>query len=578
MFLRETRNAYSWGVKVAKAFSLSILLLTLPWECSGAAAAARVALVIGNSKYEQLGNLSNTPRDARAINQVLREMGFSTRLIIDASEQRLRRELRNFSEESEKADLALVFYAGHGAQVLGENYLLPTDMDVPKRESDIQLSAIKVDDVVSSIRSPTKVIFLDACRDNPALVKSLSKGRGSSYAGGLAPAKSISAERGSGTGGIFVAYATDAGSIALDGGGEHSPFTEALLHHLKKPISIDDMFSLVTREVRLSTRNAQRPYKYASLESIICLPQSCPAASRNQASPLNSVAELQSSEDSDYELATKAQEAGALAAFVEKYPSSPRTNEAKSLLRRMLLKPFDRWVFIDRTAEGGSDLYIQPSSFEQGIERVWVNSKSVKRNNNDKSFPSDVSTAYATSVYDCKRRVWGGSQISTFGPNNERKSTFVSGPPELIDLSLEIAKGSIAEQVQRLLCTNDWILPIVPSDKLNSKEWSLVVSVPDGGVGYIFQQPFSKDSNEKSFIMKTIYDQDKKEGYLPPYTIHVQRMKMNCATGKWKVDLWEYYDSQGHMVAKNSAADTVAWWDTAENTPAVMVRRVVCGR
>jgi len=146
----------------------------------------RLALVIGNSNYSNLSRLTNPANDARALSNVLSNMGFTTRLVLDASEQTLRKEVRNFASQSNKVDIALAFYAGHGAQVNGENYLLPTDIDIPKTESDIQLTGLKVDDLVNSMQSNTKVVFLDACRDNPALFKNLVKGRGS-YATGLRP-------------------------------------------------------------------------------------------------------------------------------------------------------------------------------------------------------------------------------------------------------------------------------------------------------------------------------------------------------------------------------------------------------
>jgi hypothetical protein len=129
----------------------------------------RLALVIGNSKYVDLPKLTNPTNDARAVADTLRELGFETTLVTDASEQGIRRAVRKFADQSGQADLALVYYAGHGAQVNGENYLLPIDMEIPHTEADIELSSLKVDDVVNSIRSTTKIVFLDACRDNPAL-------------------------------------------------------------------------------------------------------------------------------------------------------------------------------------------------------------------------------------------------------------------------------------------------------------------------------------------------------------------------------------------------------------------------
>ena len=233
----------------------------------------RIALIIGNSKYQNLGTLNNTINDAKAVEKSLKEMGYKTRLVTDTNEIQIRKEIKSFALDSEKASLALIFYAGHGAQVFGENYILPTDLEIPQRESDIQLSGVKVDDIINSIRSKTKVVFLDACRDNPALIKSLSKGRGS-YQSGLAPTKNSSMSESNTS--IFIAYSTDSGNIALDGNGLlNSPFTSSLIEYIKEPISIDDMFSKVTRDVKNKTNNTQKPYKYASLDGVVCLTRVC---------------------------------------------------------------------------------------------------------------------------------------------------------------------------------------------------------------------------------------------------------------------------------------------------------------
>ncbi len=177
-------------------------------EKAGAAKTTKIALVIGNSSYTNLPHLANPTNDARSIADLLTKIGFTTHLILDASDQVIRRETRSFSNKSASADVALVFYAGHGAQVNGDNYILPTDIDIPRTETDIQLSALKVDDLVNSIRSSTKIVFLDACRDNPALFKNMVKGRGT-YPKGLAPANASNLEPTRFGGGVFIAYATD---------------------------------------------------------------------------------------------------------------------------------------------------------------------------------------------------------------------------------------------------------------------------------------------------------------------------------------------------------------------------------
>jgi hypothetical protein len=196
--------------EILRAFAKSIDPATASPQPSAAGTPAalprdvRVALVIGNSKYANLPKLANPTNDAQAMADVLGKMGYTTRLLLNASEQDLRREVRKFAGESGKADVALVFYAGHGAQLNGENYLLPADMDIPQTEADIQLSGLKVDDLINSIRSSTKIVFLDACRDNPALFKNLAKGRGG-RAAGLAPATGSNLDPGKPGGGIFIA-------------------------------------------------------------------------------------------------------------------------------------------------------------------------------------------------------------------------------------------------------------------------------------------------------------------------------------------------------------------------------------
>ncbi|MEN9656522.1 MAG: hypothetical protein RL311_1509, partial [Bacteroidota bacterium] len=258
------------------------------------AANEKVALIIGNSNYQHLSKLNNTINDAKAIQKSLNDIGFKTTIATDITSEETRKQIRKFSLESKDSPIALIFYAGHGAQVFGENYLLPTDMEIPKIESDIQLTGISVDNLLNSLGSKTKIVFLDACRDNPALIKSLSKGRGS-YQNGLAAAK-VSTESSSG---VFIAYATDAGNVALDGSNsENSPFTSALLKNIKKPISIDDMFSMVTNDVRIITKNKQRPYKYASLNGVVCLTNKCAAYaySDNQDDNLDIASQLKNKE------------------------------------------------------------------------------------------------------------------------------------------------------------------------------------------------------------------------------------------------------------------------------------------
>lgn len=332
----------------------------------------RFALVIGDSKYSNLPKLTNPANDARAVADLLRKMGFNTKLVIDASELDLRREVRKFANDTAKADIAFVFYAGHGAQVSGQNYVLPVDMGIPQTEADIELTGLKVDDLVNSIRAKTKVVFLDACRDNPALFKNLVKGRGS-YPKGLAPAVSSNFQQTNPGGGVFIAYATDSGSVALDGTAEHSPFTQALLRNLTKPISIDDMFSLVTREVRLVTKNTQRPYKYASLENIVCLTGGCSTVP--SAVDIDITQQAKRSETDDLRIALQTNNSEALETYLEKYPESQKRSEVLSAIAGLKRSEFKEWALFE-IANKRFPLYLKISSIEQIGDRATVRTKS----------------------------------------------------------------------------------------------------------------------------------------------------------------------------------------------------------
>jgi len=406
--------------------SFIFVLLYIATSCF--AATDRIALVIGNSKYVEFGTLANPANDARDINKALSEMGYKTRLVLDANESTIRREFRNFAAQSDSASIAVVFYAGHGAQVNGENYLLPVDMDVPKRESDIQLSALKIDDVINSIKSKTKVIFLDACRDNPALIKSLSKGRGS-YRGGLAPTNSVSLNDQSS--GIFIAYATDAGNVASDGlsGDKNSPFTSALLRHIKQPVSIDDMFSMVTKDVRQKTKNTQKPYKYASLDGVICLAGTCGSPKLE-----NSQLILQ-------------------------------TSPAIEISKANILP--DKWVmFQTQISDKGdkSSIYLNPRTIQRHGTRVSASQKWIKE--------KDGSYEIINYVYDCKSFRSNVISSESFDASGKKISNYIWGDFKLVDLPSDFSKsGSIGNSSAKLLCNPEKVQPIVDSTNLNSEDW-----------------------------------------------------------------------------------------------------------
>jgi len=255
-------------MRLARAIA-RVLLLTVAVYALAAAAAPdaraekRVALVIGNAAYRNANPLANPANDANAIADALERLDFAVVRGIDLTLMDMRRVVRDFSRELEGADVALFFYAGHGLQVFGENYLVPVDAELSD-EADLDFSALKIDLVLRQMeREPRiKMVILDACRDNPfekELARSMGSTRSSRALGaGLAEINPA--------GGTMIAFATDPGDVALDGQGEHSPFTQALLQHIETPgLEVNVMMTRVRGEVFRATGERQRPWTNTSL-------------------------------------------------------------------------------------------------------------------------------------------------------------------------------------------------------------------------------------------------------------------------------------------------------------------------
>jgi hypothetical protein len=210
------------------------------------------ALVIGNSAYAGNNRLANPVNDARAVASKLRDLGFKVTEITDADRSKLVSALAQFSRTASDADLSLLFYAGHGVQITGTNYMLPIDLNLNDL-TQAPLQGISLNDVVDKyLPGKTKLVFLDACRDNPLMqVASRSVSRG------LAP---INVSEGT-----LISYATKDGSVAQDGDGKNSPFTSALLEHIGDPDDIAVVLRKVREKVMKTTGNKQQPWEYGSL-------------------------------------------------------------------------------------------------------------------------------------------------------------------------------------------------------------------------------------------------------------------------------------------------------------------------
>ena len=228
-----------------------------------AAAERRVALVIGNSEYQFTTSLRNPRNDAEDIALALEPLGFDVVIKgTDLTESEFADKLREFARAAHGADVTLLFYAGHGVQVDGENYLIPVDAEI-RDELDLRRRTFDLTTFLNEMRGRTNLVFLDACRNNPqvrSLVRSLGGSRSTAVARGLSPV-----ETPSGTGAL-IAFATQPGNVAEDGNGRNSPFTEALLAHIATPgQSVTDMLIKVRQAVMSTTRQQQVPWTSESL-------------------------------------------------------------------------------------------------------------------------------------------------------------------------------------------------------------------------------------------------------------------------------------------------------------------------
>jgi uncharacterized caspase-like protein len=242
---------------------LRVLLagLLFVWLAEPAVAESRVALVIGNGAYRNTPALTNPVNDATAVAAALRRIGFSVTLATDLDKRGLEAQLRDFTRALRSADVGLFYFAGHGLQAEGHNYLVPIDAQLAD-ETDLEFEVTDLDQVLRLMERSAAVnlLFLDACRDNPLAhtlqaalkTRSIAVGRGLTIADAAA--------------GTLIVYATAPDSVAEDGIGPHSPFTAALLQHMETPgLEIRQILSRVRDTVMKATHDTQIPWDSSSL-------------------------------------------------------------------------------------------------------------------------------------------------------------------------------------------------------------------------------------------------------------------------------------------------------------------------
>ena len=302
--------------------------------CGPALAEKRVALVLGNSAYQNVAPLANPANDSAKIASTLKDAGFD---VVDSrrdlSAADTRRALRDFADRSRDADIAVVYYAGHGIEVDGGNYLIPVDARL-ERDTDVYDEALSLDRILVAMEPAKKLrlVILDACRDNP-FSRTMKRTVASRAIGqGLAKVEPTSPN-------VLIAYSAKAGSTAADGDGNNSPFTAALSHHLTKPgLDVRRAFGFVRDEVLKTTGNKQEPFVYGSLggDDVPLVPAPARPAPAAAAAPVAPALSAQAEARRDYELALQVGNRSALNAFLAQYPDGFYASLAKLQLEKIV--------------------------------------------------------------------------------------------------------------------------------------------------------------------------------------------------------------------------------------------------
>ncbi len=263
---------------------LIAVLAVLAAGTSAEAAGRRLALVIGNSTYQHVAELTNPQNDAADVAEKLRNLSFDVMLGTNLSRDQMHEAFRKFSEELKPGDEGLFFYAGHGISLSGENFLIPVDMpgeiqveDEAQSKDALDKNLVNISSVIEPLqKAKLGMIFLDACRNTPSREElglqivakdgETRKVRSLSFSRGMTK---VNVPSTSGASGIFRAYATQPNNVSDDGGGRNSPFTKALLKHLgTKGVDVHQMMIKVRLDVQKETNGRQIPWEESALTDV----------------------------------------------------------------------------------------------------------------------------------------------------------------------------------------------------------------------------------------------------------------------------------------------------------------------
>jgi hypothetical protein len=292
-----------------------------------------LALVIGNSTYQKTSKLLNPGNDAKTIARMLQAASFDEVVLYEnLGIRELRQAIKDFSDLARDADIAVVYYSGHGIEVNGANYLIPTDA-VLDRDIDTPYEAYSLDNLVQVLEPARRLrlVMLDACRDNP-FARSMKRTIGSRAVGrGFAPVEPTSVN-------TLIGFAAKAGSIALDGEGANSPYAAALLNNLPIPgLDLRIAFGRVRDEVLKLTRNKQEPFLYGSLggSEIALVPTKVPLVVTPPMPPRSTVDYDKEMEITFWSAVKDAKSKDLLQTYLDRYPAGNFAGLAKVLIEQL---------------------------------------------------------------------------------------------------------------------------------------------------------------------------------------------------------------------------------------------------
>jgi caspase domain-containing protein len=325
---------------------LGLAMLLLATSASHSAQ-NRIALVIGNSAYTNVPALPNPANDAADVSQSLQRLGFKVTTVADAKFDAFRQALVEFGRAARGADMAVVFFAGHGVEIAGENWLLPVDVEI-KNDLDADTEALSLRSAMLAVSNAKLLglVILDACRNNPFADKTRGIRPSAVSEAGLAPVEP--------NGNVLVAYAARDGTTARDGTGRNSPYTTALLQHIETPgLEVEFLFRNVRDDVLSATNDEQQPFVYGSLsrEEIYLKDGGPVQVAYNTAAVASDAGELA------WSFLKRTSDTDTLRRFITQFPTSNRVSDVKLRLASLEKTP-------DAAASSVGQTYLASAEFD----------------------------------------------------------------------------------------------------------------------------------------------------------------------------------------------------------------------